>query len=88
MFLLHVYHECGSAKPRMLETWKRQCFLVECQRQGTASSRAECCDNGIGERALPFLERDHGRENLLLVLGNEDIGLQDSFDRTGDFSGR
>src|ERR1700674_443724 len=76
-----------ASDSRKLETRKPQRLLVECQSAGTTRSRAECCDDSIGERALSFFECNHGAENLLLVFHNEHIGLKHALDSRSDFIG-
>ncbi|PYT70085.1 MAG: hypothetical protein DMG39_16945 [Acidobacteria bacterium] len=70
---------------RKLETWKPQRLLVECQGVGTARSRAERCDDSIGERPPSILEGNHGAENFLLIFHNKHIGLK--LDSRNDFIG-
>lgn len=36
---------------------------------------------------MPFLERNHGREDFLLVLYREHVGLEYALDGSGDFVG-
>src|ERR1700747_734840 len=68
-----------------LKTGKTQRLVVKCQGAGTARLCAESSDDGIGERALSILKRDHGRENLLLVLHNEHFSLKHALDGRSDF---
>jgi hypothetical protein len=63
------------------------CLPVECQRAGTAHSRAQGRDHGVGERSLSTLQGNRRGENLLLVLHDEHIGLQHAFDGACDFTG-
>jgi len=62
--------------------------VVERKGAGALRSGAKCNNDGIGKRALSFLECDHGGENLLLVLHSEDVSLKDAFDGCGDFMNR
>ena len=58
-----------------LEGRKPQRLLVEGHRVGTASPGAERSNEGVSERAAPFLNSYHGCENLLLALHNENLDL-------------
>src|SRR5271165_2266450 len=78
----------GEGESRKLKTRKPQRLMVERKGAGTLRSGTKCSDDGIGERALSFLESDHSGENLLLVFHNEHVGLKDAFDSCGDFMGR
>jgi hypothetical protein len=54
---------------------KPQRLLVEGHRVGTAHSGPERSNEGVSERAAPFLNSYHGREDFLLVFHNENIDL-------------
>jgi hypothetical protein len=58
-----------------LEGRKPQRLLVEGHRVGTASPGAERSNEGVSERAAPFLNSYHGCENLLLAFHNENLDL-------------
>src|SRR6185437_9454007 len=89
----HYFNLCPRSKPldrksSKPEAWKAQRLLVKRQRAGTVGPSTERCDDGIGERALTFLQRDHRWEDLLLMLHNEHLGLKHALDCCSDFMGR
>jgi len=72
----HCYRRFVSKVTRRalwtLETREPERLLPERQGVGTAHSGTKCCDHSVGERALSFLECDHGSD--LLVLHYEHVG--------------
>jgi hypothetical protein len=58
-----------------LEGRKPQRLLVEGYRVGTAHFGAKRANKGVSERAAPFFNSYHGREDLLLAFHNQDIHL-------------
>src|SRR5271165_247956 len=57
---------------------------VKGQSAGTACSSADSPDQGIGKRAVPFLERDHGGKDFLFAFHNENVSPKRALDRGGD----
>src|SRR5258708_40139602 len=69
-----------GADLQKLEMGEPQSLPVEGKRAGAARFGAERPDEGIGERAAPLLERDHGGKDFLLALDRDDVGLQHALD--------
>src|ERR1700680_1245334 len=68
---------------RALKAGQTERTLVERQSAGATRSGTKRRNDGIGKRALPRLERDHGGKHLLLILDDEHVNLQRPLDRGG-----
>jgi hypothetical protein len=91
----HDDHGYGRFVTKVTATWlygrpkpgSRSAFWSNVRVQEQPIGGTKCCDHGVGERALSFLECDHGSENTLLVLHNEHVVCSTRSNRPDDFIG-
>ena len=69
------------------ESLSRNAFRSNVTESNAACFGAEHCDESIGKRALPLLERGHSGKDLLFVLNDERLRLKHALDRRGDLPG-
>jgi hypothetical protein len=68
-------HDTPRIGSKGLEGRKPQRLLIEGYRVGTSHFSAKRANKGVSERAAPFFNSYHGREDLLLAFHNQDIHL-------------